>query len=99
MTHPLVRNVSNGGECDVVVHRPARWGNPFVIVPGRVERDEVIVMHHNWLIRGHASPIADLHELRGKTLGCLCAPKPCHADTLARMANNPFTLKAYSRLC
>ena len=26
-------------------------------------------------------------ELRGKTLGCWCAPKPCHGDVLLEIAN------------
>lgn len=98
MNHPLVVNISDNEPYDVLVMRPERWGNPFVIVPGRVEREEVIVLHHNWIKRATAAPTHDLYELRGQVLGCCCAPKPCHADTLARMSNNPFTLKAYSRL-
>lgn len=27
----------------------------------------------------------DLHELRGKTLGCWCHPEPCHGDVLCRL--------------
>lgn len=78
--------------------RPGPWGNPFPI-GGMLSRIDVIEMHHNWLKRAVAAPTADLYQLRGKVLGCCCAPLPCHADTLARMANNPFTLKAYSSLC
>ena len=26
-------------------------------------------------------------ELRGRVLGCFCAPLPCHADVLAEVAN------------
>ena len=29
----------------------------------------------------------DLPEIRGKTLACHCAPQPCHADILLRLAN------------
>lgn len=28
-----------------------------------------------------------IYDLRGKILGCYCAPQHCHCDTLARMAN------------
>lgn len=28
-----------------------------------------------------------IHELRGKALACWCAPKPCHGDTWAALAN------------
>lgn len=30
--------------------------------------------------------LADLDELIGKTLGCWCAPRACHGDVLARLA-------------
>lgn len=29
---------------------------------------------------------AALPELAGKTLGCWCAPRPCHGDVLVRLA-------------
>lgn len=93
--HPLVVNIRDGVSYDVNVMRPHKFGNPFVIGPG-VSREDALTMHHNWLLRGVAAPTKDLHELTGKVLGCCCAPKPCHADTLARMAGNPFILKAYS---
>jgi hypothetical protein len=70
---------------DVIVHRPSRWGNPFVI--GRDgNRAEVIAKYRARLLK---SPelIASLHELRGKHLVCWCSPQPCHADVLLRLAN------------
>jgi len=33
-------------------------------------------------------------ELRDKVLGCSFAPLPCHAQTLAYLADNPETLHA-----
>jgi hypothetical protein len=30
----------------------------------------------------------DLHELKGKILGCWCSPKSCHGDVLSELANN-----------
>ena len=29
--------------------------------------------------------INDLHELKGKTLGCFCKPQPCHGDILIKL--------------
>ena len=29
----------------------------------------------------------DLHELKGKTLGCFCKPKICHGDILVELVN------------
>jgi hypothetical protein len=68
------------------LHRaPSKWGNPFVI--GRDgTRDDVVARYEAWLL---AQPelVAALPELAGKTLGCWCAPRACHGDVLARLAN------------
>lgn len=29
----------------------------------------------------------DLHELKGKTLGCFCSPLACHGDVLVELVN------------
>lgn len=29
----------------------------------------------------------DLHELKGKVLGCWCAPNSCHGDVLTELAD------------
>jgi len=70
---------------DVYVGRPSLFGNPFVIGKDGT-REEVIAKYRDWLL---AQPelIAQLGELRGKTLACWCAPKPCHADVLLELAN------------
>lgn len=31
--------------------------------------------------------LKDLHELKGKTLGCFCKPLSCHGDILVRLAD------------
>lgn len=70
---------------DVYVGRPTKWGNPFII--GRDgTRAEVIDKYENW-IRGNAGLWMDLEDLRGKVLGCHCAPLACHGDVLVRLAN------------
>ena len=30
----------------------------------------------------------NLHELKGKVLGCWCKPKPCHGDMLIELIEN-----------
>lgn len=73
--------------CDVLVDRSTKWGNPFRAgVHGT--RDQCIAKHAAW-IRTQPQLIAALTELRGKTLGCHCAPRACHADTLLELANEP----------
>lgn len=81
---PRVVNVAKTNAYDVYVGRGTKWGNPFRIgIDGT--RDEVIAKHAEWILT-QRHLIADLWELYGKTLGCHCAPKPCHGCTLARLA-------------
>lgn len=79
-----VVNRARGDEYDVYIGRPSKWGNPFVI--GRDgTRAEVIEKYEAWLL-DQPDLLAALPELRGKRLGCFCAPLPCHGDVLARLA-------------
>lgn len=69
---------------DVYIGRPSRWGNPFSI--GRDgTRDEVITKYEEWL-REQPGLMSDVRLLKGKVLGCWCAPRACHGDVLARLA-------------
>ena len=70
---------------DVYVGRPSKWGNPFEIGKDGT-REEVIAKYEAHLLATPALMDA-LPELRGKTLGCWCAPRACHADILTRLAN------------
>ncbi len=81
---PRVVN-SKDEPCDVLVDRTSKWGNPFRVgIHGT--RQQCIAKHAAW-IRSQPQLLAALPELRGKTLGCCCAPRPCHADTLLELAN------------
>lgn len=70
---------------DIYIGRPSKWGNPFVI-PSDGTRGEVIQKYEAW-IQTQPHLLADLASLRGKVLGCWCAPNPCHGDVLVRLAN------------
>ena len=78
---------------DVYIGRPGKgksaaacpWGNPFTIGPDGT-RDGVIAKYEQWL-QTQPQLLARLPELRGKRLGCFCAPQPCHGDVLARLAD------------
>lgn len=79
---------------DVYVGRPSKWGNPFTHRPRSIaevkvaSREETIACYEEWL-RQNPSIIEDIkRELRGKVLGCWCHPRPCHADVLAKIAND-----------
>jgi hypothetical protein len=58
-------------------------------------REEAIVRYEQWLMTQPAL-LADLRELKGKTLACWCAPRGgltaddpliCHGQVLARLAD------------
>jgi len=70
---------------DVYIGRPSKWGNPFAIGKDST-REQVIAKYRHWLI-SQTALIAALPELKGKTLGCWCAPQACHGDVLAELAN------------
>ena len=88
----IVVNISfatkRGEPYDVFVGRPSRWGNRWKI--GRDgSRDEVIEKYRQWITS--SDPVAVrlrelLPTLRGKRLGCYCAPLPCHGAVLAELA-------------
>jgi hypothetical protein len=68
------------------------WGNPFSHQAGTLakfrvgSRKEAIERYEQYLLEA-PELLARLPELKGKTLGCWCAPKPCHGDVLARLAD------------
>lgn len=71
--------------CDIYIGRPALWGNPFTIGADGT-RAEVIAKYEAW-IKTQPELLGRLWSLRGKVLGCWCAPLPCHGDVLARLAD------------
>jgi len=65
----------------------SKWGNPFVLEDDSdAERDRIIAVYREWIVQ-QPELMASLGELRGQRLGCWCAPKRCHGDVLAQLAN------------
>jgi len=77
------------------------FGNPFshlglsnvVVVP---DRDAACDAFEKWITSESYQDVEperrqwiinNLNKLRGKNLGCFCAPKRCHAETLMKLAN------------
>jgi len=82
--HELVVNVRKE-KCEVYVGRGSKWGNKFVIGKDG-NREEVIKKYRKWL--WNRKDLLDcLGELKGKKLGCWCAPEACHAEVLIRAIN------------
>ena len=81
--------------CDVYIGRAcnmggwnlkqSKWANPFTL---RNDSIEVVISKYENYIRNNSKLMNDLEELRGKTLGCWCAPGPCHGDVLIKLLNS-----------
>lgn len=69
----------------VYIGRPSKWGNIFKIGPDG-DRKEVIDKYREWIVT-QPQLMADLHELKGKKLGCWCVPDMCHGHVLAELVN------------
>ncbi len=61
------------------------WGNPWKA--GRDGTRAQVIERYEQYVLSQPRMLARLPQLRGKTLGCWCAPKSCHADVLLRLAN------------
>ena len=79
---------------DVYIGRPSKWGNPFSHKAGTMaefvvgSREEAIAAYRRWITSGDGRYLLqDLHELKGKTLGCWCRPLSCHGDVLAELVS------------
>jgi hypothetical protein len=82
---------------DVYVGRGSIWGNPYSHKEGTLaqfivgSRKEAIEKYEEYLL-SNDELMSRLSELKGKTLGCWCSPKPCHAEVLSKYANGPSKL-------
>ena len=71
---------------DVYVGRPGKWGNPIVLK--RESEREAVLEEYIEYLNDHPQLMEDAkRELKGKVLGCWCAPRLCHAEVLAQIAN------------
>lgn len=61
------------------------WRNPFAV--SMYGRDECIRLYKTYIQKKISNGDLDIETLRGKTLGCWCAPDPCHGDVLLAYLN------------
>ena len=99
----VINRHHKGSQYDVYIGRDKRhpetrgkWGNPYTLVnDGKTPpefivstRGEAITKYREYLTTGEGRHlINDLHELKGKRLGCTCKPLPCHGDVLVELVN------------
>jgi hypothetical protein len=91
MFNTVVINLRNErhGDNFVYIGRGSKWGNPYTHIKGKTKaqflvknREEAIDKYEEW-IRNQPDLLKDLHELKGKRLGCYCRPyNKCHGDVL-----------------
>jgi hypothetical protein len=67
------------------IDRRTEWGNPFEM-PADGDRETVIANFEAHYLPFKPSLLAKLKTLRGKALGCWCAPEECHGHILADWA-------------
>ena len=85
-------------ECDIVISRPSKWGNPFTHIKDKKtlakficsSRKEAMDKYREWIENGDGkSLLNDLYELKDKNLGCWCKSeknnKHCHGDVLIEL--------------
>lgn len=73
----------------IVVSRPSRWGNPFVVSEHQT-RAQAVANFRRALLEGRLQNSVDRvrRELAGHDLACWCPlDQPCHADVLLEIAN------------
>jgi hypothetical protein len=87
MSHPLVVHCKLSN-FDIYIGRPSIYGNSFLIGKDG-NRAEVVRKYLDWINLPEQEDYVQQikRELRGKILGCWCAPLACHGDILAQIAN------------
>ncbi len=70
----------------VKIDRSSPWGNPYRMAR-EADRAEVCSRYELEHLPSRPDLLDQVADLRGRVLACWCSPKPCHGDTLARLAN------------
>lgn len=63
-----------------------KWGNPYK--RGRDGSLRTVLQRYREHVLASPELMSALHELKGKTLGCFCAPSPCHGDVLVDLVEH-----------
>lgn len=60
----------------------SKWANPFKV--DKYGREGCLKQYEEY-VRSTPALINSIDELRGKVLGCWCAPEPCHGHVLIKL--------------
>lgn len=94
MARTTVVNLKTGAPYDVYIGRPGPFGNPFAITETR-NRTTAIELYQGWVLAQSDLVRRIRRELKGKVLGCYCAPDACHGDILVRIAEGELNPPQY----
>ena len=75
------------------VIRYSKWRNQFRLCDGS-NRKKVLEFYRRYIL-SNSNLIETVKELKGKVLGCWCAPYLCHAEVLHLLAGNLPIYKDY----
>jgi hypothetical protein len=75
---------------DIDITRRGIWGNPYII--GRDGTRAEVIEKYRQSIIGVPELMAQLGELKGKRLGCVCKPLACHGDVLVQLLEEPVEI-------
>lgn len=109
MNQPLLEtkvvNVLKTPYYDVYIGRPSEWGNDHPIGWCKIcthshdRNGAIMAFKRDFLFKlTNARFKLSLAELRGKTLGCHCAPLGCHGKVIANWLNDPANSSHLDRL-
>jgi len=65
--------------------KASKWANPYKVSGGRPREDAISLYGYDLCFGDKLHLLAELPELRGKTLACWCSPEPCHGDVLVSL--------------
>lgn len=73
------------GRCEVYIGRGTPFGNPYVIGENAQTREDVIRLYRAYFyerLKKEPEWKAKVDKLKGRVLGCHCAPLPCHGNII-----------------
>ena len=86
--------ITNGAGNNVYIaretpHHPrSEWCNPYKLKDYGYNRGKVLKLFEQYIVRNKKLVQKLKKKLKGKVLGCWCAPKRCHGEILHKMAGN-----------
>ena len=82
---PTVKNIRTQGPADEYIGLGTLWGNPYANTMSRLSAIKAYEKRLRRFLASDPGWRVELKALAGKTLGCHCAPRPCHGDIIVKL--------------